>query len=57
MTFIEDKITQTDTNNTNKNNGIRALLPIRYKTGFTLNSCIFVCDYFYKKTLLRIIPK
>ncbi|CDT84237.1 hypothetical protein VCR8J2_240180 [Vibrio coralliirubri] len=46
MRRSENKITQIDINNTNENNGIRVLLPIRYKTGFTSNSFISVC-YLY----------
>ena len=46
MTFIEDKITQIDTNNTNKNNGILAFPLIIYKTGLTYNAFVFVCDCF-----------
>jgi len=57
MRRSENKITQIDINNTNNNNGIGSFSPIIYKTGFTLNSFIFVCNYFYKKTLIKVTLK
>ncbi|CDT50951.1 hypothetical protein VCR4J2_580067 [Vibrio coralliirubri] len=48
----ENKITQIDINNTNENNGIRALVIIRYKTGLTFNPFIFSCHSFYEKVLI-----
>ncbi|MFA0690643.1 hypothetical protein AB4556_11405, partial [Vibrio splendidus] len=59
MRRSENKITQIDINNTNNNNnnGIGSFSPIIYKTGFTLNSFIFVRNYFYKKTLIKVTLK
>ena len=57
MRRSENKITQIDINNTNNNSGIGSFSPIIYKTGFTLNSFIFVRNYFYKKTLIKVTLK
>ncbi|CAK1979213.1 conserved hypothetical protein [Vibrio crassostreae] len=48
MRRSENKITQIDINNINKNSGIWVFLLIRYKTGFTLNPFNFIRHYFYK---------
>ena len=57
MRRSENKITQIDINNTNNNNGIESFSPVIYKTGFTLNSFIFVRNYFHKKTLIKVTLK
>ncbi|CDT86442.1 hypothetical protein VCR29J2_700121 [Vibrio coralliirubri] len=54
MKSSENKITQIDINNTNENNGIRALLIIRYKTGLTFNPFILHAILFMTKSLSKI---